>query len=139
MRRAIEREAADEPFLARIDEALDNAGEAVPAARTIRERKQDLAVAIDSWKKLDRETAEARLFPLSQFMAEVFAAAMLSERAEWELREFGDDRKSLVAELYTQRYLAHPNAVRDIDAPVDPAIDRFGDLVAGAVVDVRAR
>ncbi len=86
-----------------------------------------------------RETAEARLFPLSQFMAEVFAAAMLSERAEWELREFGDDRKSLVAELYTQRYLAHPNAVRDIDAPVDPAIDRFGDLVAGAVVDVRAR
>lgn len=139
VRRAIEREAADEPFLARIDEALDNAGEAVPAARTIRERKQDLAVAIDSWKKLDRETAEARLFPLSQFMAEVFAAAMLSERAEWELREFGDDRKSLVAELYTQRYLAHPNAVRDIDAPVDPAIDRFGDLVAGAVVDVRAR
>lgn len=139
VRRAIEREAADEPFLARIDEALDNAGEAVPAARTIRERKQDLAVAIGAWKKLDRETAEARLFPLSQFMAEVFAAAMLSERAEWELREFGDDRKSLVAELYTQRYLAHPNAVRDIDAPVDPAIDRFGDLVAGAVVDVRAR
>lgn len=139
VRRAIEREAADEPFLARIDEALDNAGEAVPAARTIRERKQDLAVAIGAWKKLDRETAEARLFPLSQFMAEVFAAAMLSERAEWELREFGDDRKSLVAELYTQRYLAHPNAVRDIDAPVDPAIDRFGDLVAGALVDVRAR
>lgn len=139
VRRAIEREAADEPFLARIDEALDNAGEAVSAARTIRERKQDLAVAIGAWKKLDRETAEARLFPLSQFMAEVFAAAMLSERAEWELREFGDDRKSLVAELYTQRYLAHPNAVRDIDAPVDPAIDRFGDLVAGAVVDVRAR
>ena len=45
MRRAIEREAADEPFLARIDEALDNAGEAVPAASMVRERNQDLAVA----------------------------------------------------------------------------------------------
>ena len=105
----------------------------------VRERNQDLAVAIDSWKQLDGETAEARLFALSQFMAEVFAAAMLCERAEWELREFGDDRKSLVAELYTQRHLAHPNAVRNIDAPVDPAIDRFGELVAGALVDARAR
>jgi len=139
VRRAIEREAADEPFLARIDEALDNAGEAVPAASMVRERNQDLAVAIESWKRLDGETAEARLFALSQFMAEVFAAAMLCERAEWELREFGDDRKSLVAELYTQRHLAHPNAVRNIDAPVDPAIDRFGELVAGALVDARAR
>ncbi|HUF53016.1 MAG TPA: acyl-CoA dehydrogenase family protein [Dehalococcoidia bacterium] len=139
VRRAIEREAADEPFLARIQEALDNSGEAIPAARVVRERKQDLGAAIDAWKRLDGEVAEARLFPLAQFMAEVFAAAMLCERAEWELREFGDDRKSLVAELYTQRYLAHPNALRDIDAPVSPALDRFGELVAGALVDNRAR
>ena len=34
VRRAIERESADEPFLARINEALDNAGEAIPAARS---------------------------------------------------------------------------------------------------------
>jgi hypothetical protein len=83
--------------------------------------------------------AEARLFPLAQFMAEVFAGAVLCERADWELREFSDDRKSLVAELYTQRYLAHPNRVRDIDAPVSPAIDRFDELFAGALVDTRAR
>ena len=139
VRRAIERESADEQFLARINEALDNAGEAVPAARVVRERKEDLVGAIEAWKQLERQTAEARLYPLAQFMAEVFTAAMLCERAEWELREFGDDRKSLVAELYTQRYLAHPNAVRDIDAPVNPAVDRFDELVAGALVDSRAR
>ncbi|MEX0684345.1 MAG: acyl-CoA dehydrogenase family protein [Dehalococcoidia bacterium] len=139
VRRAIERENADTPFLARIDEALDNAGEAVPAARVVRERKQDLVAAIEAWKQLDGETAEARLYPLAQFMAEVFAAAMLCERADWELRELGDDRKSLVAELYTQRYLAHPNAVRDIDSPVSPALDRFDELVAGALVDTRPR
>lgn len=139
VRRAIEREQADEPFLGRIQEALDNAGEAIPAARVVRERKEDLAAAIDAWKKLEAQTAEARLFPLAQFMAEVFAAAMLCERADWELREFGDDRKSLVAELYTQRYLAHPNALRDIDAPLNPAVDRFDELVAGALVDSRSR
>jgi alkylation response protein AidB-like acyl-CoA dehydrogenase len=139
VRRAIERENADEQFLARINEALDNAGEAVPAARVVRERKQDLVAAIDAWKRLERQTAEARLYPLAQFMAEVFTAAMLCERADWELREFGDDRKSLVAELYTQRYLSHPNPLRDIDAPVNPAVDRFGDLVAGALVDSRRR
>jgi hypothetical protein len=139
VRRAIERESADEQFLARINEALDNAGEAVPAARVVRERKDDLVGAIEAWKQLERQTAEARLYPLAQFMAEVFTAAMLCERAEWELREIGDDRKSLIAELYTQRYLAHPNAVRDIDAPVNPAVDRFDELVAGALVDSRAR
>jgi alkylation response protein AidB-like acyl-CoA dehydrogenase len=139
VRRAIERENADEPFLARISEALDNAGEAVPAAVVVRERKDDLVAAIEAWKRLESQTAEARLFPLAQFMAEVFTAAMLCERAEWELREFGDDRKSLVAELYTQRYLAHTNALRDIDAPVNPAVDRFDELVAGALVDARMR
>ena len=77
VRRAIDREHADEPFIARVEEAIANAGEAVPAARVVNDRKNDLIEAIAAWKKLDAETAEARLFPLSQFMAEVFAGAML--------------------------------------------------------------
>ena len=72
------------PFLARINEALDNAGEAIPVAGVVRERAEDLRGAIDAWKQLEATTAEAR-FPLSQFMAEVYAAAILCERAEWEL------------------------------------------------------
>ena len=139
VRRAIERESAEEPFIARVQEAIDNAGEAIPAARVVKDRKEDLVAAISAWKRLDGETAESRLFPLAQFMAEVFAAAMLCERAEWELREFGDDRKSLVAELYTERYLADRSRVRDIDAPASPAIERFEELVTGSLVDTRAR
>ena len=139
VRRAIDREKADEPFIARVEEAIANAGEAVPAARVVNDRKNDLIEAIAAWKKLDAETAEARLFPLSQFMAEVFAGAMLCERAEWELREFNDDRKSLVAELYAERYLANRNPLRDIDAPTNPALTRFDDLVNGALVDARPR
>jgi alkylation response protein AidB-like acyl-CoA dehydrogenase len=139
VRRAIERENADEPFLSRLDEALDNAGEAIPAARIVRDRKEDVAAAISAWKRLDGETAEARLFPLAQFMAETFTAAILCERAEWELREFGDDRKGVVAALYTERYLTDRNRLRDIDAPSSLALERFDDLVAGALVDTRPR
>jgi alkylation response protein AidB-like acyl-CoA dehydrogenase len=139
VRRAIERESADEPFLARIREALDNAGEAIPAARLVSQRTDDLAQAINMWKRLDRAAGEARLFALAQFMAEVYTGAVLCERGDWELREFGDDRKALVAELYTQRYLGERSALRDIEAPASPAIDRFDELVAGALVDSRPR
>ena len=139
VRRAIVRESAHEPFLARIDEALDNAGEGIPAARVVRDRREDLAAAIDAWGHLEGAVQEARLFPMGQFMAETFAAAILCERAEWELREFGDDRKSVVATLYTERYLTDRNRLRDIDAPASLALDRFDDLVAGALVDNRPR
>lgn len=139
VRRAIQRESADVPFLARIQEAVDNAGEAIPAARIVSDRREDLAAAIEAWKQLEGQVAEARLFPLAQFMAEVYAAAILCERADWELRTFGDDRKSLVAQLYTERYLTDRNRLRDIDAPPSPGLDRFDELVAGALVDSRAR
>ena len=78
MRRAIEREQADEPFLERIDEAVQNAGEQ-PSANIVGQRLDDLKTAIDGWKQLDRETAEPRLFALAQFMSEVYAGALLAE------------------------------------------------------------
>jgi alkylation response protein AidB-like acyl-CoA dehydrogenase len=133
VRRAIEREAAHEPLLERMREAVDNAGESVASA-TVAQRLQDLESAIEAWQALDRETAEARLFPLAQFMAEVYAGAVLLEQAEWELREYGDDRKSLVAQMYIDRYLRDAGPLRGIDAPPP---DRFDDLVAGALVDGR--
>lgn len=139
VRRSIQREAADVPFLARINEALDNAGEAISAAGVVRDRAEDLRGAIDAWKQLEATTAEARLFALSQFMAEVYAAAILCERAEWELRTFNDDRKSLVATLYTERYLVDRNRMRDIDSPGSLALERFNDLVDGTLVDARPR
>ena len=112
VRRAIKREGADAPFIDRLREAIDNAGEAVPAARLVSQSIDDLATAITAWKALDGDIAEARLYPLAQFMAEVYAAALLCEQAEWELREYGDDRKSLVAALYAERYLKDRGPLR---------------------------
>src|SRR3989442_9512566 len=139
VRRAIEREHADAPFLERLREAAENAGEAVHTARLVRQNIDDLETAITAWKALEGDVAEARLYPLAQFMAEVYAAALLCEQAEWELREFGDDRKSLVAALYAERYLKDRGPLRSIDESESLALEHFDRLVAGALVDDRAR
>jgi alkylation response protein AidB-like acyl-CoA dehydrogenase len=132
VRRAIEREQADVPFMERLREAVSNAGE-TPAANVVARRVQDLSDAIDAWKDLDRVTAEARLFPLSQFMGDVYAGALLAEQAEWELRELGDARKGVVADLFVRRYLDDQSPLRGIDAPRELALDEFEALVAGAL------
>jgi hypothetical protein len=139
VRRAIVREGAHEPFLARLNEAIDNSGEATPAVSIVRDRIEDLTAAIEAWSHLEGETQEARLFPLSQFMAETFTAAILCERAEWELRQYGDDRKGVIATLYTERYLTDRNRMRDIDLPSSLALERFDDIVNGTLVDTRGR
>jgi alkylation response protein AidB-like acyl-CoA dehydrogenase len=139
VRRAMVRENADQPFMARIQEAIANAGEAIPSARVVAERAKDLQSAISAWGGLGGELQEARLFPLAQFMAEVFTGAVLAERAEWELRQFGDDRKSVIAGLYVEKYLMEPDPLRGIGAQNSPALDRYEDLLEGALVDNRTR
>ncbi|MCH7698177.1 MAG: acyl-CoA dehydrogenase family protein [Chloroflexi bacterium] len=138
VRRAIEREEADEPFLERISQAVQHAGEQ-PAVSIVAERLDDLKAAIDGWKQLDRETGEPRLFELAQFMSEVYAGALLAEQAHWEQREYGDDRKSIIATLYARRYLGEQSPTRGIDAAEDLALTNFDKLVDGAFVDQRAR
>ena len=138
VRRAIEREQADVPFLDRLHEAVENAGE-LPASSVVASRVEDLSAAIDAWKALDRVTAEARLFPLAQFMGDVYAGALLCEQAEWEFHEFGDTRKGVVADLFVRRRLDDGSPLRGIDAPRDSALEHFDALLAGALVDPRER
>ena len=77
--------------------------------------------------------AEARLFPLAQFMGDVYAGALLTEQAAWERAENRTDRKALVARLYARRYLADLGPLRGLDADGDEAIERFDELAAGAL------
>jgi hypothetical protein len=95
-------------------------------------RIEDLDAAITAWSKLDGAVAEARLFPLAQFMGDVYAGALLTEQAAWEQAENRTDRKALVARLYAQRYLADRGRLRGLDADGDEAIERFDELAAGA-------
>lgn len=138
VRRAMLKEDAHLPFLDR----LRTAAAAAPADATrtlVQGRIEDLDKAITAWRSLDVVTAEARLFPLAQFMADVYAAALLLEQAGWEQAEagrrggtLGADRKALVARLYARAHLADHGPLRGIDGPAED-LERFEDLVAGAL------
>ncbi len=131
VRRGIEQTRAHETLLARLRDAVSVSDDDITSL--VSSRIEDLDAAITAWAKLDSGVAEARLFPLAQFMGDVYAGALLTEQAAWERATRGGDRKALVARLYAQRYLADPGPLRGIDADSDEALERFDELVDGAL------
>ncbi|MCT7656990.1 acyl-CoA dehydrogenase family protein [Mycobacterium deserti] len=131
VRRGIDRAQAHEPLLQRLHDAVSVSDDDQTTALVSR-RVDDLDAAITAWTKLDGAVAEARLFPLTQFMGDVYAGALLTERAAWERAERDTDRKALVARLYAQRYLADRGPLRGVDEDTDEAIERFDELMDGA-------
>jgi alkylation response protein AidB-like acyl-CoA dehydrogenase len=137
VRRGIEREGGDQPFLDRIREAANRAPAGdIRTFALVNERIDQVERAIAHWKTLDRATAEARLYPLAQLMIDAYAAALLLEQAGWEHDTFGSDRKQLVARLYARAHLSDLGPLGGIDAPPEE-LERFKDLCAGAFVDER--
>jgi hypothetical protein len=133
VRRGIERMQAHQPLLERLHDAA-SVSDDDDTTRLVRRRIDDLDAAITAWTKLGGDVAEARLFPLTQFMGDVYAGALLTERAAWAREIRQADRSALVARLYAQRYLAGHGPLRGIDAEGDEAIERFGELVDGTLV-----
>jgi alkylation response protein AidB-like acyl-CoA dehydrogenase len=134
VRRGIEQTRAHETLLARMRDAVSVSDDRHDGETTqlIAARIEDLDAAITAWTKLERDVAEARLFPLTQFMGDVYAGALLTEQAAWERETRGSDRKALVARLYALRYLTDRGPLRGIDADSDEALERFDELVDGA-------
>ena len=97
-------------------------------------RIDDLEQAVGRWQHLDRATGEARLYPLAQFMVDVYAAALLLEQAGWERDALGSDRKALVARLFTRAHLGDSGPLGAIEAPAEE-LERFKDLCDGALRD----
>ncbi len=132
VRRGIEQTQAHETLLSRLHDAV-SVSDDDETTRLVADRIEDLNAAITAWTKLDRDVAEARLFPLAVFMGDVYAAALLTEQAAWERETHGNERKALVARLYAQRYLADRGPLRGIDAENDDALAHFDELVEGAL------
>jgi alkylation response protein AidB-like acyl-CoA dehydrogenase len=132
VRRGIEQTRAHEALLTRLRDAV-SVSDDDETTRLVAARIEDLDAAITAWAKLDSAVAEARLFPLAQFMGDVYAGALLTEQAAWERETYGTDRKALVARLYAQRYLADRGPLRGIDADSDEALERFVELADGAL------
>jgi hypothetical protein len=139
VRRALERDEADRPFLDRLRRAVERApSDDRATCDLVSTRIKDVARAIDAWRQLDRTTGEARLFPLAQLMVDVYAGALLLEQAGWERDELGSDRGSLIARLYARDHLAERGPLRGIDAPAEE-LTRFKDLVDGAFTPAGTR
>jgi acyl-CoA dehydrogenase len=132
VRRGIEQTRAHETLLARMHDAVSVSDDDETTGLVAR-RIEDLDAAITAWTKLDGAVAEARLFPLAQFLGDVYAGALLIEQAAWERDTRGGDRKALVAALYAQRHLADRGPLRGIDADSDLALERFDELADGAL------
>ena len=137
VRRGMERDEAHVPFVARLREAVDHAPSSDPAtAALVAARLDDAERAIACWQSLDRTTAEARLFPLSQLLVDVYAAALLVEQAGWEEaalggRAQGTRRSPLRAGPPGRRRLAarHRRATggaRSVQGPVRGRLSRRG-------------
>jgi acyl-CoA dehydrogenase len=134
VRRGIERIQAHQPLLERLHDAV-SVSDDDETTRLVGRRIEDLEAAITAWTKLPVEVAEARLFPLAQFMGDVYAGALLTEQAAWEQAAGRTDRKALVARLHARRYLADRGPLRGIDEEFDEGIERFDELVNGALTE----
>ncbi|QLL07334.1 acyl-CoA dehydrogenase family protein [Mycobacterium vicinigordonae] len=132
VRRGIAKARAHEPLLARLRDAVSVSDDDATTG-LVAERIEDLAAAVTAWEKLDDRAGEARLFPLAQFMGDVYAGALLTEQAAWERDARHGERKALVARLYAQRYLADRGPLRGIDTDCDEALERFDELADGAL------
>ena len=136
VRRAIEKSAAHEQLFERVATALSGASPADGAtAELVSLRAGQARDAVEAWRRLDGTVAEARLFPLAQFLVDVYAGALLVEQSGRESR-LGGGRKSLVAGLYARSHLADTGPMRGIDAPAEE-LERFKELCDGALVDPR--
>jgi alkylation response protein AidB-like acyl-CoA dehydrogenase len=135
VRRGIEKEEAHLPLLDRMRAACDGGDPADGTVAVVRDRIDEVAGAIERWRRLDRAVGEARLHPLSTALAEVYAASLLVEAAGSETSA-GNGRKALVARLFARAHLGRTDALDAIDQPAEE-LERFKELWDGALVDAR--
>ena len=126
VRRAILREAAHEPLLAKIDEVLGAAEHAQlgETADTVARSRAELGQALDYYLSADEETQRLHARRLTAFMTDVTQAALLIDEAAWELANRGSARKAVVARLFARKRLSTP-PLRGITDPDRTAIELF--------------
>ncbi len=131
--RALDREAAHEPLLARIDEYCDRAEHPFVAdlADEVREAHADLGTAMARLATEDVDYAQSKAKDLADLVFDTYTAALLVTQAQDRIDEAGDGRLALVAERFVDRHLrtSSDRGVTDGDRTAlefDDAIVRYG-------------
>ena len=145
VRRAMVRQQAHQELFERVETVIAGAPDALPEQRQAR----DLVAAgldrarraVEHWQSLEGTVAEARLFPLSHVLADVYAGAALLGQVTHEQSApsapGGRGRKALVAALYARRHLGPPDPLGGVGED-GTDLERFKELVDGAFVDTLA-
>ncbi len=134
--RALDREDAHEPLLSEIDRRLDAAEHPYLAdvADDVREEYNDLATAMATLAGEDGEYAQLSAKRLTNYVYDVFTAALLVEEAQQRIDEAGDARKALVARRFADRHLVDSEA-RAITSGDRFPVEQFDAVVRFASVD----
>jgi alkylation response protein AidB-like acyl-CoA dehydrogenase len=133
--RAMAKDHADEALFARIERALGGAehpalADAVSAVGgAVNELKEAIVY-------LQRAPEDERLLNarrLTDFMADVTQAALLTEEAVWELANKNSARKAVVARQFIESHLTQ-HAMRGIASPNRIPLDFFDEIVSHAPI-----
>ena len=104
--RAMQKEAAHQAILDRIDAYLDEAEHpaVVSVAERVREAREELEETMNDVATSGMEGAQLRAKDLADFIYDVYAASLLVAEAQREAED-GDGRKTVVARRFAEQHL----------------------------------
>ncbi|AHG00558.1 acyl-CoA dehydrogenase [Halostagnicola larsenii XH-48] len=136
--RALDREAAHEPFFEAVQDRLETVTHSAleDSAGVVESEYHDLAGALATLADAETDDAQLSAKRLAHYVFDVFTAALLLEQAQTAL-EGGDGRTALVARRFVANELADSEARGIIEGDRLP-LEHFDPVVRFASVDPEA-
>ncbi|HUY26384.1 MAG TPA: acyl-CoA dehydrogenase family protein [Candidatus Binataceae bacterium] len=123
--RALHSEQVMEAGFAALRARADCATAALaPIAQSVTEELKNLREALGFLSRADRDLRQLRARSFGNYFADVAAAALLLEEANWELTNHGNARKAVIAHLFVQTHL-RPRPLRGITSGDRTMLDLF--------------
>jgi acyl-CoA dehydrogenase len=134
--RALEREDAHGPLLARVDELLDRADHPYldDLASEVRDHYNDLAGSLATLPTEDEEYVQSKAKRSANYVFDVVTAAVFVAEAQDRIDD-GDARKALVAERFVDSYLRTGRGITDEAFALDhyDAVVRHAPVAPGSL------
>ncbi len=137
--RALRSEQVMEASLAALSARVDSAAAALaPIAEALDAELKSLREALGFLSRSDRDLRQLRARSFGNYLADVAAAALLLEEANWQLAHEGNARKAVIAHLFVQTHL-RPRPMRGIMSSDRTILELFEPIVGyGEIAPERA-
>lgn len=107
-----------------------------PIAESITAELKELREALGFLSRADRDLRQLRARGFSNYLADVFSAAMLLEEANWELANCGSARKAIIAHLFVQSHL-RSRPMRGIMSGDRTMLDLFEPIIGYGEIELQ--